>query len=98
MGSVNRADKTIHRCCADIATHSHDGGRTLTRNGRTFTHRHTFEWRRPAFHAYRTAANRPLGFGLNRYPGIVIGAAVGIRGTSYGVVWGRPGKVVEVSR
>lgn len=84
------------RCCDDIAVHSHDGGTTLRRNGRPYTYRCAFEWRLPPkLVAYRTADRYRLKFILNRYPGVVIGAGVVIGNRAFGVVWGRPGRIIE---
>lgn len=65
------------RCCDDVAVHSHDGGRTLRKDGLPYTYRF-----------------KP---GLNRYPGVVIGAGIVVGRRALGVVWGRPGRIVETS-
>lgn len=46
----------------------------------------------------RVRAARPLtGFVLNRYPGVVIGVALYVRGRGLSFLWGRPGAVVELT-
>jgi hypothetical protein len=44
----------------------------------------------PRFVTYRAAVPRHLAGRFNRYPGVVIGAEVQVRGRCFGVVWGRP--------
>lgn len=53
--------------------------------------RYVFEWRRPRLTRYRAAEYRRFRVGLNRYPGVVIGAAVQIRRTVLSLTWGAPG-------
>lgn len=83
--------------CADSAVHSHDGGRTLCRYGRPVTYRHTFQWRRPRVVLYWAAKRRAFWVGLNRYPGVVIGAGVQVGQRVVSLVWGRAGAVREES-
>lgn len=83
------------RCCADVAAHCHDG--KLFKDGRPYAYRFAFEWRRPRFVLVRTGVNPAPLFVLNRYPGVVIGFAVRIRGNrALSVLWGRPGRVIEM--
>ncbi len=58
---------------------------------------HEFQWRRPRLTWYRTANRHRFKPGLNRYPGVIIGAEIVIGRRAVGVVWGRPGCVVDVS-
>jgi hypothetical protein len=83
------------RCCDDIAVHCHDG---LTyKDGRRYEWRCKFAWRWPKVVVCH-AANRPPLVMLNRYPGIVIGIAIRLRGTRYlSVLWGRPNGIYEVA-
>ncbi|RAO26492.1 hypothetical protein PSN13_06520 [Micromonospora saelicesensis] len=84
--------------CADSAVHSHDDGKTLCQFGRPFVNRYIFEWRKPRVTAYRAADRRTVTAGLNRYPGIVIGAYIQIRQRVIGITWGAPGAVRRVQR
>nr|MDT0658015.1 hypothetical protein [Micromonospora sp. DSM 115978] len=85
------------RCCDDIAVHSHDGGRTLWRDGRgPFVHRFRFEWRRPALVVCRPAGPARVRVTLNRYPGVVIGLYLHLGRRALSLLWGRPGRPYEV--
>lgn len=49
-----------------------------------------FRWCFPRFVVYRPATNiRPPRIALNRYPGAIIGAEIGLLGRRWGVVWKR---------
>lgn len=82
------------RCCDEVAVHNH--GNQTYRNGQPYAWRHAFEWRRPAAHVYVAAERRRFSVGLNRYPGVVIGAALQIGRRVLSVVWGRPGRIIEI--
>lgn len=82
------------RCCSDIAVHCHDG--QTYRNGKPYRYRHAFEWRKPKVTVYTAATRRRLAVHLNRYPGIVIGVAFQTGTRVLSLVWGRPGKIIEV--
>jgi hypothetical protein len=84
------------RCCEDVAVHSHDGGKTLMRNGRPYRYRHAFEWRRPSANVYTAAERRVFRIGLNRYPGVVIGVGVQVGRRVLSIRWGAPGRVIEL--
>lgn len=84
------------RCCDDIAVHNH-GGQTY-KDGRPYAYRFAFEWQRPKAVVVHTAVNPAPLFVLNRYPGVVIGFAVRLWGrAALSVLWGRPGRIIEVS-
>lgn len=57
--------------------------------------RFAFEWRRPRITTYRAADRRRFRAGLNRYPGVVIGAAVQVGTRVLSLTWGAPGRVVD---
>lgn len=84
-------------CCTDIAVHSHDGGKTMRKDGRLYTYRNAFEWRRPKLVRVTAADRQPLRLVLNRYPGVVIGAALYYRHRGLSLLWGRPGRVIDTS-
>jgi hypothetical protein len=77
-----------------VAIHCHDGKEY--KNGRPYAYRHAFQLRWPKAIVYRAADRRRFHVALNRYPGVVIGVAlqVGVRVLS--IVWGRPGRTIEV--
>lgn len=81
------------RCCNDVALHNHGDEAYL--DGTPFKYRHTFEWRRPTLTLYRAADRRPIAAMLNRYPGVVIGAAIQVGGRVLSLTWGRPGRVIR---
>lgn len=85
-------------CCTDIAVHSHDGGRTMRKNGQPYTYRCAFEWRRPALKLVTAADRQPLRLVLNRYPGVVIDVALYFRHRGLSLLWDRPGQIIETSR
>jgi hypothetical protein len=87
----------VNRCCDDIAVHSHDGGRTLRKAGRPYSYRHAFKPSWPKLNTYRAAERRRLAFHLNRYPGVVIGAAVQVGARVFSLRWGRPGRVIQTA-
>jgi hypothetical protein len=84
-------------CCTDIAIHSHDGGKTLRKNGRPYTYRMAFQWRWPALRRVTAAERQPLRLVLNRYPGVVIGMALYWRHRGLSLLWGKPGRVIETT-
>ncbi|MEW2474628.1 hypothetical protein AB0875_12635 [Micromonospora gifhornensis] len=86
----------INAQCVDTAVHSHDGGRTLCQHGTKYVERCTFQWARPRVTAYRAADPRTFAVRLNRYPGVVIGAAVQIGRRVFGITWGRPGRRIRI--
>lgn len=86
---------TPERCCDDIAVHSHDCGKTLRKNGRPYRYRHAYEWRCPRLVLVTPADRQPLRLRLNRYPGVVIGAALYWRHRGISLLWGRPGRIIE---
>jgi hypothetical protein len=86
---------SVDRCCDDVAVHSHDGGKTLMRNGRYYVYHHAFTWRWPALKVVTAADYQPLHVVLNRYPGVIIGATLYWRHCGLSLLWGRPGRIVE---
>jgi hypothetical protein len=86
--------KIGERCCDDIAVHCHDG--LSYKDGRRYEWKVRFEWRRPRAVVVHTA-NRAPWVRLNRYPGVVIGAAfkLGAR-RQLSILWGRPGAPYEI--
>lgn len=54
--------------------------------------RFAFEWRRPRLTIYRAGEPKRFAVGLNRYPGVVIGAGVQIAGRCFSLTWGAPGR------
>ena len=46
------------------------------------------KWHVPMFYRYKVASPRKVRLALNRYPGIVIGAAIVIGHYAYCVKWG----------
>jgi hypothetical protein len=50
-----------------------------------------FEMAWPKLLLYRAADRRLLQVGLNRYPGVIIGAFVHVGWRVLGLTWGRPG-------
>lgn len=87
--------KIKRRCCDDVAVHSHDGGKTLRKDGQLYTYRVAFEWRRPALKLVTAADRQPLRLVLNRYPGVVIGASLYWRHRGLALLWGRPGRIIQ---
>lgn len=86
----------MSRCCDDVAVHGHDG--KMFKDGRPYTYRFAFKPRWPKAVVVRTAVSPAPRFVLNRYPGVVIGFAVRLRGNrALSVLWGRPGRVIEVA-
>jgi len=86
-------------CCEERAYHGHpelgDPNQVYFR-GRPFRYRHTLNWRWPAVMRVRAAA--PLTkVVLNRYPGVVIGVAVYVKGRGLSLLWARPGRTVQVA-
>ncbi|HEY9414861.1 MAG TPA: hypothetical protein VIQ30_08905 [Pseudonocardia sp.] len=55
--------------------------------------RFAFEWRRPRLTVYRAGEPKRFAARLNRYPGVVIGAAVQVAGRVISLTWGAPGRV-----
>ena len=47
------------------------------------------KWHAPMFYRYKVATPRKVRLALNRYPGIVIGAAIVIGHYAYCVKWGK---------
>lgn len=86
------------RCCDEIAYHGHPelgDPRQMYKDGKPYHYRHTFQWRWPK--VVRVRAARPLtAIVLNRYPGVVIGAAAYVRGRGLSLLWARPGRAVQV--
>jgi hypothetical protein len=82
------------RCCDDVALHCHDG--KDYKDGRPYFYRFAFEPRRPKAVVYRAAESRRLHVSLNRYPGVVIGVAFQVGARVLSVLWGRPGRIIEV--
>jgi hypothetical protein len=82
------------RCCDDVAFHCHDGREY--KNGRPYAYRHAFRPRWPRATIYRAAERRRFTIRLNRYPGVVIGFAVQLGARVLSIVWGRPGRVIEI--
>lgn len=86
------------RCCSDVAMHCHPESadpHQLYWKGRPYHYRHRFEFRWPTVRVYRPADRRTRVM-LNRYPGVVIGAAVVLGGRCFSLLWGRPGDIYEV--
>jgi hypothetical protein len=85
-------------CCTERAYHGHpelgDPGQMYF-NGRPFCYRHNLQWRWPKIVRVRAAASVTRVV-LNRYPGVVIGAAVYLRGRGLSLLWGRPGKTIPL--
>ncbi len=84
------------RCCDERAVHCHGAQAYL--NGQPYNWRFAFEWRRPKVVTYRAAQRRHFAVALNRYPGIVIGIAIQSGARVVSIVWGRPGRIIEVGR
>jgi len=86
---------TQSRCCDERGVHCHGSWQTYL-NGQPYNWRFALEWRWPKAVIVRPAEHR-FAVALNRYPGIVIGVVVqfGTRGLS--ILWGRPGRIIEVS-
>ncbi|HEX6968924.1 MAG TPA: hypothetical protein VF174_08980 [Micromonosporaceae bacterium] len=82
--------------CADSAVHSHDGGKTSCRLGRQFTTRFPLRWARPKIYTNLRARRYRFAVRLNRYPGCVIGAEFQVGARAFGLLWGAPGKPIEV--
>lgn len=82
------------RCCDDIAVHCHDG--VTYKDGRPYVYRFAFEPRWPKAIVYRAAESRRFRISLNRYPGVVIGIAFQAGARVLSVLWGRPGRIIEV--
>jgi hypothetical protein len=59
-------------------------------------YRYEFHWRQPRLTVYRAATRHHVRTGLNRYPGVVIGAAVQVGWRVVSLTWGRPGKAVPL--
>jgi len=81
-------------CCDEVAIHGHDGVTYL--RGKPYRYRHAFHWRRPFAHVYVAAVRRRFAVNLNRYPGVVIGVAFQVGRRVLSVVWGRPGRTIEI--
>lgn len=59
-------------------------------------YRFAFRLRWPGACLVRSAVNPHPLFVLNRYPGVIIGFAVRLKGNlALSVLWGRPGKVIR---
>jgi hypothetical protein len=82
------------RCCDDAALHCHDG--RDYKDGRPYAYRCAFEPRWPKATIYRAAKRRRLSVRLNRYPGVVIGAAIQIGARVFSITWGAPGRIIEI--
>lgn len=59
------------------------------------TYRYAFHWRRPRLTVYRAATRRTVAAGLNRYPGVVIGAYAQFGERVVSLTWGRPGRAID---
>lgn len=86
-------------CCDERAYHGHpelgDPHKVYFR-GRPFHYRHTLKWRWPKVARVR-AADPITKVILNRYPGVVIGIAVYVKGRGLSLLWARPGRAVQVA-
>lgn len=59
-------------------------------------YRYQFRWRIPKAIIYRAAVKRHVSVKLNRYPGVVIGIGLQVGQRVLSIVWGRPGRAIEI--
>lgn len=82
-------------CCDDIAVHSHDGGKTLRKNGQPYAMRWSKTWAKPRFHTYRAATAHRFRIIRNRYGigdgyPVTIGVALHVGQRVFGLTWAHP--------
>jgi hypothetical protein len=86
--------------CVSFGMHCHGvlgtPGYQLYRQGRPYHYRHAFRWQRPTATVYTAATPRRFHVALNRYPGVVIGIGFQIGRRALSIVWGRPGRAIQL--